>query len=120
MVTAYEKAIKSLWIDACTVYTQEKTKDEVTKRTVFTEACVFEDEPCKLSFETITSTDDESHAQTLTQSVKLFLSSDVEIPPGSKIVVTRKGKNYKYKQSGPPGVFTYHQEVPLEFLEEWA
>lgn len=120
MVTAYEKAVKSLWLDSCAVYIQEKTKDEVTKRTMFTEVCLFENEPCKLSFETVTATDNESHAQISTQGVKLFLSSDVEIPPGSKIVVTHKGKNYKYKQSGPPGVFTYHQEVPLELLEEWV
>ena len=113
-------ALQKLWNDTCSVYTKAKSTNQTTKRTEFTEAVVFENQPCKLSFETLTSTNEIDHAPSVGQGAKLFISNLLSIPAGSKIVVTRSGSTYTYKQSGEPGVFTYHQEISLELFEGWA
>ena len=113
--------LRSLWTDTCTVYTQASEVDTVTKRTMHTETAVITDEPCKLSFynagSTVGVTD---HAPEIEQGTKLFMSKDVNIPAGSKIVVTRAGREFIYKASGEPKIFTYHQEIELELFERWA
>lgn len=122
MVSKHRTAIERLWKDRCTVYHQEKVKDPETKLTDFEEKPLLQDQPCKLSFETLNSTDGDPVAA-LTQSVKLFISSDVEIPAGCKIVVTRFNnveRKFTYTRSGEAGVFTDHQEIMLEPFAGYA
>ena len=54
------------------------------------------------------------------QSLKLFLDKSVVIPPGSKIVVTQEGQTNAYAQSGPPAVYSVHQEIMLVPFERYA
>lgn len=115
MVSAQRKALERLWKDRCTVYKREKVKDPITKLTDFEEKPLIQDQPCKLSFETLTSTSGDPVA-VVSQTVKLFLSPDVEIPAGCKIVVTRFNnleRKFTYSKSGEAGVFTNHQEIQL-------
>lgn len=122
MVIAQRKALERLWKDRCTIYHQVKEKDPVTKLTGFEEQPLLQDQPCKLSFETLNATDG-GHVAVLTQSVKLFLSPDVEIPAGCKIVVTRFNdleRQFIYSNSGAAGVFTNHQEILLEPWKGYA
>lgn len=118
MVTQ-EKALQMLWKDTCTVIVGEKQTNPQTKLTDFVEVTKMENVPCKLSFETLTETSGDNVA-TAAQSVKLFLSKNVDIPAGSKIVVTRGGQTFLYAKSGEAGVFTHHQEIPLEKWRRWA
>ncbi len=113
-------ALQMLWNDTCSVYTRAKATNATTKRTEFNEVAAFLNQPCKLSFETLTSTTETDHAPSVSQGAKLFISKQLSIPAGSKIVVTRGGSTYTYKQSGEPGVFTHHQEIQLELFEGWA
>ena len=116
MVNAQRKALERLWKDRCTVYHRVKVTDPKTKLTDFEEKPLLQDQPCKLSFETLNSTDGD-HVATVAQSVKLFISPDVEIPAGCKIVVTRFNdleRTFTYSRSGEPGIFTNHQEIMLE------
>ena len=85
---AQRRALERLWKDRCTIIGRVKASDPVTKQTKFQEKPLLEDQPCKLSFEKLTSTDGD-HAAGKFQNVKLFLSPDVEIPAGCKIVVRR-------------------------------
>lgn len=122
MVSAQRKALERLWKDRCTVYHKVKVKDPDTKLTDFDEKPLLQDQSCKLSFETLSSTDGDPVA-TLTQSVKLFISPDVEIPAGCKIVVTRFNdleRTFTYAKSGEAGVFTNHQEILLEPWKGYA
>lgn len=114
-----ERALKRLWKDRCTVTVKEKKKNPETKITEFVETELFKNEPCKLSFESLSTADGDPVA-TAKQTVKVFLSSDLVIPPGSKITVTHEGRTVDYSQSGVPGVYTYHQEIPLELFRGWA
>lgn len=122
MVSAQRKALERLWKDRCTIYTQEKVKDPTTKLTDFEEKPLLQDQPCKLSFETLTSSSGDPVAA-ISQTVKLFLSPDVEIPAGCKIVVTRFNdleRQFTYSKSGEAGVFTNHQEIQLEPFKGYA
>ena len=104
-----------------TVIEYQKVKDE-WGMTNFQEVTVLEDQPCKLSFETLTSSTGDPVA-TVSQSVKLFISPDVEIPAGCKIVVTRFNdleRTFTYSRSGEPGIFTNHQEIMLEPFKGYA
>lgn len=122
MVNAQRKALERLWKDRCTVYHRVKVTDPKTKLTDFKEKPLLQDQPCKLSFETLNSTDGD-HVATVAQSVKLFISPDVEIPAGCKIVVTRFNdleRTFTYSRSGEPGIFTNHQEIMLEPFKGYA
>ena len=122
MVNARRKALERLWKDRCTVYHRVKVTDPKTKLTDFEEKPLLQDQPCKLSFETLNSTDGD-HVATVAQSVKLFISPDVEIPAGCKIVVTRFNdleRTFTYSRSGEPGIFTNHQEIMLEPFKGYA
>mgnify|MGYP005957039817 CR=1 FL=1 len=88
MVNAQRKALERLWKDRCTVYHRVKVKDPISKLTDSKEMPLLQDQPCKLSFETLTSTNGDEVA-TAQQVVKLFLSPDVKVPAGCKIIVTR-------------------------------
>lgn len=122
MVNAQRKALERLWKDRCTVYHRVKVTDPKTKLTDFDEKPLLQDQPCKLSFETLNSTDGD-HVATVAQSVKLFISPDVEIPAGCKIVVARFNdleRTFTYSRSGEPGIFTNHQEIMLEPFKGYA
>lgn len=122
MVNAYRKALQSLWTGVCTVYVRvpSPTPDPATGRTVWAVEAVAEAVPCRLSFETLSETQDESSAAKVTQSVKLFLDPAVPLPAGSKLTVTQNGVTSEYVQSGEAAVYSNHKEVPLELFERWA
>ena len=102
------------------MYEWRKEKDEVTKITSQKEVKVLEDVPCKLSYESINTANQSTGACEISLSAKLFISPDVEIKAGSKIVVTQNGKTTAFSNSGEPGVFTNHQEIMLKPFERWA
>ena len=122
MVNAHRKALERLWKDRCSFYVQQEDTDPDTNLTDFQEVPLLEDQPCKLSFEKLTSTDGD-HAAGKFQNVKLFLSPDVEIPAGCKIVVRRFNdleREFTFSHSGESGVFTNHQEIYLDNWKGWA
>lgn len=122
MVSAQRKALERMWKDRCTVIQRVKVTDPDTKLTDFSETPLLENQPCKLSFEKLTSTDGENTAAKF-QNVKLFLSPDVVIPAGCKIVVQRFNeidREFTFSNSGEAGVFTNHQEIYLTIWKGWA
>lgn len=91
---AARKAIESTYCDKATVMQYERVIDKKSKLAK-PNGCVavLEDEPCKLSFESITQTVQTESKAKITQAVKLFISPDVIISPGSKITVMHGGEN---------------------------
>ena len=104
--------------DQCYFIEYQKIKDK-WGMTDFQEVTVLEDQPCKLSFETLTSSPGDPVA-TVSQSVKLFISPDVVIKAGSKIIVTQHGRTTEYSNSGVPAVYPTHQEIMLILFNGWA
>lgn len=119
-MNAVREAIEALYEDCCDVIEKRAIKDSVTKKTKFEEVIIYEGYPCKLSFESIPSTTGEN-TSAVTQSVKLFISPDIIINPGSKIIVKRKnGSLTEYASSGKAAAYESHQEISLELFERWS
>ena len=114
------KAIESLYGGTCTVTERKKIKDSVTKITKTEDVEVLKDQPCKLSFSSVKATGENSNVATVSQVVKLFISPDVSIRPGSKIAVTHLGKTTEYASSGQEANFATHKEIVLNLYEEYA
>lgn len=120
MMNSARKAIEKLYKDRCSVIEKRNVTDPVTKKTDFEQVTVFENQPCKLSFSSFPSATDGNNA-TLSQAVKLFLSPDCSILPGSKIIVTQQnGTVTEYSNSGKPAIYASHQEINLKLFERWA
>lgn len=117
---AVRAALERLWTDRAVVTVRREVTDPHTHLTDFQEAVLWEDLPCKLSFESLHPAGQGAVA-TAEQSVKLICPSDVEIPAGSQISVTRPdGGTFVYARSGTAGVFSNHREILLESWRGWA
>ena len=98
--SAVRAALERFYSDTCTVYVQQEAE----------------------SFSSSTTASGDIVAA-VSQSVKLFISPELVIPPGSCIDVLRPGeipRSFHYKSSGPAAVYPTHQEIPLELAERYA
>lgn len=119
MFSFARKHIEKLYVDTCNVYEYQKVIDNKDGSTNVEEVLVYENVPCKLSYTTTNHTVD-GLGDSLFQVTELFISNDVTIKSGSKIVVTRNGTPTVYKNSGEPARYFNHQEIKLELDEERA
>jgi len=118
---AARKAQESVYYDKCTIISYQEIDDPDTGMGELVEVIEVEDEPCKLSFETLPAAgSQEDGSVAALQVVKLFISPDVAVNPDSKIIVTRMGHEYIYKRSGEVHIDPVHQEFKLEPFEEKA
>ncbi|MGL5514387.1 MAG: hypothetical protein ACRDBM_14295, partial [Sporomusa sp.] len=101
-MNAVRKAIESMYKALCTVYEYQPVKDPDTKISVSQPVAVLTDQPCRLSFQTITDTSMHDGAGVPTQVIKLFLPPEIVINPGSKITVAQNGVSTDYQLSGKP------------------
>jgi len=114
------KALSKLWTDRCDVYISEPTQTTDTGRTTSVERRLHQDIPCRLSFrrgiEAIGIIRDvQEIAAEAEQAVRLFLAPNVDIPPGSRIVIRRQdGRELRFCRSGVPAIFESHQEIRME------
>lgn len=117
---AARKALESQYSGMMTVTESHHVRDEATKLTEQKDVVVFENQPCKLSFETSKSAQQTESAAGITQIIKLFLAPETTVKPGSKVTVTQDGMTADYKCSGVPAVYPTHQEIILELFKRWA
>ncbi|HGM3455778.1 TPA: hypothetical protein ACKOIR_003844, partial [Clostridioides difficile] len=101
--------------DKCTIVEYQPIKDPVTKRTNNKEVIVLENQPCKLSYKNIVSATEGKVAK-LEQTIKLFISPDIEIKAGSKLIINDK----EYVRSGESAIYPNHQEIILELFKDKA
>ncbi len=120
MVAAFNKAVRLLWTGRAIVTVLDGVLNPSNGRTEPTERVTVTAEPCRISHETVKSTEPDNEAALVAQSVVLYIDPSVDIPEGSKITVTQNGVTRDYVRSGKPAVFTSHQEVPLELFKGWA
>lgn len=118
-VVKVRKAIEHGYVGCCDVIEYQKIKKE-NHSTGFQEIKVLENEPCRVSFKSISSASSSSGAIGISQEIKLFISPDLVIKEGSKIVVTQNGRTTQYKNSGVPAVYPTHQEIILKLFDRWA
>lgn len=113
-------ALERMYTGICTVTEHRKVKDEKTKITGYQDVIVLEGQSCKLSFQKITNAVQSDSVATVVQVIKLFISPDITIKPGSKITVTQDNITADYTYSGIPATYPTHQEIMLESFERWA
>lgn len=118
--TAARKALESTYDGMATVVEHQKVRNEKTKLIGYEDIVVLKDQSCKLSFESITTVSQGEAAAHTTQSTKLFISPDISIKPGSKIIITQSGVTNEYTFSGVPATYDTHQEIMLELFKEWS
>lgn len=112
------QAIESQYDAKCDVI--EKRPKEVKNITKNIEETVLKDKDCRVSFETISENTETDTEAKKVQKIKLFIAPELDIKPGSKIIVTRKGRTTEYKNSGEPAVYDTHQEIILKLWKGWA
>ena len=81
-----KKHLEGLYCGKCNIYEYRPSKDPITKRTVNKEVCVIENQPCRLSSKSISKAS-EGNVSTVSKVITLFISPEITIKPGSKIVV---------------------------------
>lgn len=114
------KAVERLYSGTCTIVEYQEVK-RANKSTAFEEVVVVENQPCRLSYSTIDSTSGtETGASSVVKSTKLYISPDIKVKAGSKIIVTQNDVTEVYKNSGEPAYYTTHQEVVLDFFKGWS
>lgn len=112
------KDLARLYVDTCSVIECRKVID-VNGIHHEEEVTVYENVPCKLTHKTITQVVDGVEPKMSLVS-KLNLAPDIEIKPGSKIIVTRDGVSTVYKNSGQPARYLNHQSITLELEDDRA
>lgn len=112
-------AIEKLYEDTCNIYTYEKITEANTGITRQVKKIYLENISCRVSFSNFPSTTDDEQAK-LTQSIKLFLSSDILIKAGSYVSICRQGLITDYVCSGKPAIYKTHQEINLELYKDYA
>ena len=112
-------ALEKLYEDTCNIYTYEKITDVNTGITRQIKKIYLKNVSCRMSFSNFPSTTDDEQAK-LTQSIKLFLPSDILIKAGSYVSICRQGLTTDYDCSGKPAIYKTHQEINLELYNDFA
>ncbi|WP_306583852.1 hypothetical protein [Fusobacterium ulcerans] len=120
-IAACRKSIEKLYDDTCNIYESGMIKDPKTKITKPTDdILVVENQQCRISFKTISPTNQTESNNKTSQEIKLFIAPELLIKEGSKIVITRNGRTTEYRNSGTPAIYSTHQEIILTLVKEYA
>ena len=119
-MVGYEESVKSLWTGTCSVTTRTNTTNAATGRCTVSESEIYTNQACRISFDTLSTTEVKDGASAIMQRITLYIDRSVIIPPSSKITVTQNGVTGVYEMSGKPAVYSVHQEIPLAIFKEWA
>lgn len=120
-MSGYSQALRRLWTGTCNVYVKGEDKiNETNGRNESGDELLYEALPCRISFGSIPSTKEDGGAAEITQTIKLFIDSSVNIPPGSRLDITQNGVTESYERSGAAAVYSTHQEINLERVKGWA
>ena len=112
--------LATLWKGKCTIYEFQDITDPETYQTTQKEVPVLVDEPCRVSYNHEHSTNIQSGAAVVSQSITLFIRPDLRIKPGSVIEITQNNVTERYKGSGKPAIYTNHQQIILQLYEDNA
>lgn len=119
-ILAARKAVESQYDGVCDIIEYQEKQDPIKKITRHEEITVQEKQPCRLSFEEVYVNNETNTESKVVTKVKLFIAPELQINPGSKIIVKQRGRKKAYKNSGEPAVYNTHQEFMLEIFKGWA
>lgn len=114
------RVIENRYEDTCDIIELTDIYDESSKQTTKKEVVVLKEEPCQLSYKTVSNNSETDTGAKKTQIIEMFISPDIIVKPGSKIVVNHKGRTTIYKNSGESSVYNTQQTIVLELFEKWS
>lgn len=117
---ALRQAVEATYDGTCRIYGMRAVKDPDTKVTRQEEALVQAGIPCHLSFSGTSAAAGSETVTAVPQTIKLFLTPELVIEPGSRIEVTQQGRTEAYAQSGKAAVYGSHQEILLDLWKGYA
>lgn len=129
---AARKAVESLFDCVCRVIIRKKSK-AADGSVRFEDEILYEGLPCRISYESVGSAKKSSRlerpnstrkndtlAAEISAYIRLFVSPDADIPPGSDVVVSRAGKEFRFVAAGIAAVYPGHKEIVMTSREEFA
>ena len=114
-VVKVRNVIESTYDSKCTVIVHEEY-EKPNGSTGFREVTILEDGPCRIQYSGVKAAEQGTVMAIVSQEIRLFISPDVEIPAGSKIVVN----SVNYTHSGVSAKYTTHQEIVLTLWDRWS
>lgn len=119
-ISASRVAVETLYFDKATIIEYQHVFDPEDGSTGVREVVLCEDQPCKISHEESRYNYDNAASDGAVLASKLFITPDIEIKSGSKIIVTRNGVVTVYKNSSEPARYMNHQEIKIELWKDEA
>lgn len=119
-ISIARSAVESLYFDTATIIEYREVFNPEDGSTGVEEVVLCENQPCKVSHTSARQAYDGAAADSIRLISKLFISPDLEVRAGSKIIVTRNGASTVYKNSGEPARYYNHQEITIETWEREA
>lgn len=121
MVELARKNIEKLYDCKCDIV-ECKSYQKENKSTGFKEETVILNQMCKISYEKLSTVNIiNDNSATVPLLVKMFISPDINVKTGSKIIATNNlGQVKEYKSSGEPAIYDTHQEIMLELFKGWS
>ena len=123
MVRAYKaarKAIESRYTGICYAYEKRDILDPDSKITSQVETEVLTRQPCRISYSRVQTSEPSETAAGIEIIAKLFIALEINLRPGSRVVVTQNGATREYTASGEVALYATHQEILLNLMERWA
>ena len=112
----HRKAIEMTYNATCTIKECQSIKDPITKVTGKKLVTVLENQPCSISYKSVTTANQTESVSTVQQVIKLFIAPEIIVREGSKLEITHDGIMEEFKNSGKSAVYSSHQEIVLELL----
>lgn len=109
------KAFETIYDSKCTISVNEEYEED-NGATSFREVTLLEDEPCKIQYSSVKVAEQSDTVATVSQEIRLFISPDIEIPSGSKIIAN----SVNYTHSGVVAKYPTHQEIVLKLWDRWS
>ena len=111
------RAVERLYDGRATV--EEARKEKNAKNiTALVWSVVARDVPCRVSYKTVAPAGRSDTVDSIAQAITLFTAPEIDIKPGSRVMVTQRGRTMRFACSGIPAVYDSHQEIPLVRFEE--
>lgn len=108
--------VQRLFCGTCNVIEFQSDNDDIN---MTKPVKVYENIPCRLCFKSFPASE-QSYAASVSQSVRLLLSPDLNIKPGSEIEVFQNGKLEVFICAGVSSVYISHQEINLKIKKQYA
>lgn len=116
-ISIARSAVESLYLDRATIIEYQSVFNTEDCSTGIQELVVCENQPCKVSHVSARQAYDGVASDDIRLITKLFISPDINVKPGSKIILDRNGVETVYRNSGEPSMYYNHQEIIIETWE---